>query len=99
MPPKKKRDRDGLHRRPNTPDGIYYFYFRGADGRWRERSTGTRNYSEARDIRDDELRKIRRGEMPSELRDWTLENVAKTWLERQKPRVRPITHAGYRWIL
>jgi hypothetical protein len=27
MPKKAKKDRDGLHRRPNTPDGIYYFYF------------------------------------------------------------------------
>jgi integrase len=99
MTKKAKKDRDGLHRRPNTPAGIYYFYFRGTDGRWRERSTGTRSYSEARQVRDDELKKMRSGEMPSELRDCTFENVAKLWLERQKPRVRPITLAGYEWIL
>jgi len=96
---KTKKDRDGLHRRPNTPSGIYYFYFRGADGRWKERSTGTRNYSIARDIRSSELAKIRKGEMPSELRDWTLDSVAQVWLQQQKSLVLPITFAGYRWIL
>ena len=99
MTKRVKKDRDGLHRRPNTPMGIYYFYFRGSDGRFRERSTGTRIYSEARDLRAAELEKIRKGEMPSELRDWTLENVAKVWLQQQKCLVLPITFSGYRWIL
>src|SRR5258708_7507402 len=99
MSKKMKKDRDGLHRRPNTPSGIYYFYFRGADGLWKERSTGTRNYSIARDLRSAELAKIRKGEMPSELRDWTLETVAQVWLQQQKALVLPITFNGYRWIL
>jgi integrase len=98
MSNKTKKDRDGLHRRPN-PDGIYYFFFRAADGRWRERSTGTRNYSEARLVRSAELEKIRKGELPSELRDCTLGGVAKMWLQQQQPLVLPITLAGYRWIL
>jgi len=46
MTKRAKKDRDGLHRRPNTPVGIYYFYFRGADGRLRERLTGTAIYRE-----------------------------------------------------
>ena len=96
---KTKKDRDGLHRRPNTPNGIYYFYFRGADGKWKERSTGTREYSIARDIRYAELEKIRKGEMPSEKRHWTLETAAQQWLQQQKSLVLPITFAGYRWIL
>jgi len=99
MTKRAKKDRDGLHRRPNSSAGIYFFYFRGADGRLRERSTGTRIYSEARDIRAAELEKIREGEMPSELRDWTLENVAKSWLQQQESLVLPVTFSGYRWIL
>ena len=99
MTKRAKKDRDGLHRRPNSSAGLYYFYFRGADGRLRERSTGTRIYSKARDLRAAELEKIRKGEMPSELRDWTLENVAKSWRQQQESLVLPITFSGYRWIL
>jgi len=99
MTKRAKKDRDGLHRRPNSPAGMYYFYFRGADGRLRERSTGTRIYSQARDLRAAELEKIRKGEMPSELRDWTLENVAKSWRQHQESLVQPVTFSGYRWIL
>jgi integrase len=100
MAKKAKKDRDGLHRRPNIPQGIYYFYYRGTDGRWREKSTGTASYTEAREIRHRELDKIRSGNMPSAFRDWTLEKVAHLWLERQKALVpSAITVAGYHWIL
>src|SRR5215469_16609383 len=100
MTKKAKKDRDGLHRRPNTPEGIYYFYFRGTDGRWREKSTGTSSYADARDTRSCELQKIRDGQMPSEFRGWTLEKVAQVWLQRQKALVSSsVTFSGYRWIL
>lgn len=99
MGKKSKKDRDGLHRRPNTPSGIYYFYYRGTDGRWREKSTGTTSYTEARDIRSRELDKLRSGQMPSQFRDWTLERVAGVWLQRQTSLVSSITVTGYRWIL
>jgi hypothetical protein len=72
-PKKRRKTETDCTAGPTNPAGIYYFYFRRADGRWRERSTGTRKYSEARDIRSAELGKIRKREMPSELRDWTLE--------------------------
>ena len=62
MAKKAKKDRDGLHRRLNTSEGIYYFYYRGTDGRWREKSTGTASYTEARDIRSRELDKIHNGQ-------------------------------------
>jgi hypothetical protein len=100
MARKVKRDRDGLHRRPNLPNGIYYFYYRGNDGRWREKSTGTTSYTEARDIRSREFDKIRNSQMPSQFRDWILEKVAEIWLQRQKALVSaPTTVIGYRWIL
>ena len=49
------KDRDGLHRRPNKLGGIWYFHYRGADGRWHEKSTSTANYGEARQKRITEL--------------------------------------------
>jgi hypothetical protein len=98
MTKRAKKDRDGLHRRPNSSAGIYYFYFRGADGRLRERSTGTRIYSEARDLRAAKLEKIRKGEMPSEFRDWTLENVAMAvclyWMWRKGWNYEQLTKFG-----
>ena len=73
------RDRDGLHRRPNKLGSIWYFYYRGVDGRWHEKSTGTANYSEARQKRLTELEKIRRGELPAEVGKLTMEKAATLW--------------------
>src|SRR5438132_8793149 len=94
-----KKDRDGLHRRPRTANGVWYFYYRASDGHWREKSTGTRNYSQARQIRTSELEKLQRGEVPTELADWTLRNAAELWLEQKRPMVLCVTFAGYHWVL
>ena len=94
-----QRDRDGLHRRPKTAQGIWYFYYRGADGNWHEKSTGTRNYSQARQIRTEALEKLRRGEFPTQLADWTLREAAELWLGQRRSLVLPVTFEGYRWVL
>jgi integrase len=93
------KDRDGLHRRPKGPQGIWYFYYRGLDGNWHEKSSGTRSYSEARQIRTTELEKRQRGEVPSQLADWNLRDASDLWLEQRKYLVLPVTFKGYRWIL
>jgi integrase len=93
------KDKDGLHRRPKGAHGIWYFYYRGADGKWHEKSAGTRNYSEARQVRTAELEKRQRGEIPSHLADWTLSDAAALWLEQRRHIVLPVTFSGYRWIL
>lgn len=94
-----KRDRDGLHRRPKGIHGIWYFYYRGPDGNWHEKSTATRNYSQARQIRMEELERQQRGEFPTQLADWTFLDATALWLEQQRPIVLPVTFAGYRWVL
>lgn len=94
-----QKDRDGLHRRPKTAQGIWYFYYRGTDGKWHEKSTGTRSYSQARQIRGEELEKLRRGELPSQMGEWTLQRAAELWLGQQQSMVLPITSAGYCWVL
>ena len=94
-----RKDRDGLHRRPKAAQGIWYFYYRGADGNWHEKSTGTRNYSQARLIRTEELEKVRRGEFPSEMADCILRDAAELWLGQQRTLVLPVTFSGYHWVL
>ena len=93
------RDRDGLHRRPNKLGSIWYFYDRGADGRWHEKSTGTANYSEARQKRLTELEKIGRGELPAEVGKLTLEKAAALWQEQRLSLILPVTAKGDEWTL
>ncbi len=93
------KDRDGLHRRPNKQGGIWYFHYRGADGRWHEKSTSTANYGEARQKRITELEKIARGELPAELAKWTLEKAAAAWQQERHSLILPVTAKGDEWTL
>ncbi len=95
----RTKDRDGLHRRPNRPGGIWYFHYRGADGRWQEKSTSTANYGEARQKRITELEKISRGELPAELAKWTLEKAAAAWQAERRSLILPVTAKGDEWTL
>ena len=51
---------------------IWYFKFRGADGKYHERSTGTAKKMEARAFRDEALARFRNGQLPTEMAKWTL---------------------------
>ena len=50
IPTNKRRDNDGLHKRR----GIWHYKLKGG-GRWREMSTRTSNYQEARKVRQQAL--------------------------------------------
>ncbi len=75
--PKKRRvkDRDGLHKRR----GIWHYKLK-VSGRWREYSTGTTNYEEAKTIRRNAQVDCDEGRLPSDIAKWPFEKVAQEWL-------------------
>ena len=77
------RGRDRLNKRRN---GILAFRYRDASGEWKEKYCGTKNRKEARDFRDDFLRDLRQGTLPTEMADWRLDEAARWWNEYRKPR-------------
>jgi integrase len=79
----KRRDQDGLHRRPNTPTGTWYFRFKGADGRLHEHSTKTSSFADAREIRNQFLAAIKQFGTPSERATWTFRQAAEFWLKKR----------------
>jgi len=73
----RKKDNDGLHKRR----GIWHFKIREG-GRWKEISTGTRNYQEARKFRTKVLQEQQEGKLPSDMAQWTLAKAGDRWLEK-----------------
>lgn len=73
------RDNDGLHRRR----GIWCFKVR-VGGRWRELSTGTRNYKEARSKRRAMLDAAESGALPSDLAKCPLPKAVQAWLDSRE---------------
>lgn len=71
------RNGSNLHRRGR----IYYYKYVDGNGKRHEKSTGAEKYAEARSIRDLELEKIRRGQLPNEMARWTLEQACRHWME------------------
>lgn len=77
------RGRDGLYKREN---GILAFRYMDAAGTWREKYTGTKNRKQARDVRDDFLKNLRDGTLPTDMADWRLDEAERWWREYRKPR-------------
>ena len=80
------RDKDGLHKRR----GIWHYKLR-IGGRWRERSTRTSSYQEARSIRQKAVEDLREGRLPTERGRWRFEKAASDWLEYRARLVAPQT--------
>ncbi len=73
--PLKARDNDGLHKRR----GIWH-YKRRIGGRWREFSTRTSSYQEARKIRHQAVQDEQNGRLPTDMGKWLFEKAASDWL-------------------
>jgi hypothetical protein len=84
---KRKRDRDGLHPRR----GIWHYKVREG-GRWKEVSTGTRSYLQAKTIRAQRLREIAEGRKLPDLANMSLEKASKLWLAGREKLVARNTH-------
>ena len=76
------RDRDGLHKRR----GIWHYKLK-VEGRWRECSTGERNYREAKRKRQEALQAQQEGRLPSDAARAKLSAVAPRWLDERKKLV------------
>ena len=81
-----RRDNDGLHKRR----GIWHYKLK-IQGRWREYSTGTRNYQDARKKRQQALQAQEEGRLPSDAAKAKLEQAAPKWLEDRRKLVAPQT--------
>jgi integrase len=82
-----RRDTDGLHKRR----GIWHYKLKVA-GRWKEISTGKRNYQEARKLRQQALQDQEAGRLPTDMDKWPFEKAASTWLAGREKMVGPQTH-------
>lgn len=82
-------DNDGLHKRR----GIWHYRLR-IDGRWKELSTRTRNYQEARKARQEAVELHAKGQLPTDLARWPFNKVAEDWLGRRKVMVAPKTYSS-----
>ena len=80
--PTRRRDRDGLHKRRAT----WHFKLK-IEGRWREFSTRTSNYREAKKIRQQAVQAQEDGRLPSDAATAKLEKVAPGWLADRKKLV------------
>ena len=76
------RRKNHLYKRGN----IYTFKFKDEDGRWREKYTGKRGREEAQKFRDDFLRDLSEGALPTEKADWTVEKAATLWVKQHSAR-------------
>jgi integrase len=78
----KPRDKDGLHKRR----GIWHYKLK-IEGRWREFSTRTTNYREAKKIRQQALQAQVENRLPTDMAQQKLEKVAERWLNDRKKLV------------
>jgi integrase len=72
--PRKQADNDGLHRRGD----IWYFNIK-VNGKWREVTTGTRSYQEARTRRHEALEAQKQGRLPGGKGKLRFERAAEMW--------------------
>jgi len=88
---------DGLYRRPKSP--FWYFKLK-ENGGWREVSTKTSHYQEARRVRQKKLDEQENGMLPDfEISRLTFERAAKEYLEAARLRLSPATVAKERFFL
>jgi integrase len=73
-----KQSRNGLYRRGR----VLAFRYQDQDGVWKEKYTGTRDRAEAREFKDDFLRKVSTGTLPTEKSKWTVELAAVNWIRQ-----------------
>jgi integrase len=85
--PSKPRDNDGLHKRR----GIWHFKLK-VGGRWREISTRTSNYQQARKTRQQSIQAQEDGRLPTDLAKWPIEKATPAWLAERAKLVAPQTH-------
>jgi integrase len=92
--PRKPRDNDGLHKRR----GIWHFKLK-VGGRWREVSTRTTNYGQARRKRREALQAQDEGRLPTDQAKWSFEKAAIAWLEGRANHVSNSTRTTERHLL
>jgi integrase len=80
-------DNDGLHKRR----GVWYYRLR-IDGRWKELSTHTRNYQEARRVRQEATELHTKGHLPTDLARAPFDRVSEEWLAARKLTVAARTY-------
>jgi integrase len=73
------RDSDGLHKRR----GIWHYKLK-IDGRWREISTHTNNYQQARRIRQQALQAQEEGRLPIDRGKWVFRKAVEEWLKTRE---------------
>ncbi len=73
------RDRDGLHKRR----GIWHFKIH-VNGKWREISTHTRSYSEAKDARKRSIQSHDAGRLSLDNGKLLFKNAAEVWMASRK---------------
>jgi integrase len=71
------RDGDGLFRRA----GIWCFKYKNPAGIYREKSTGKRKQSDAREYKHDFLEKLRQNQLSTDEARWTLSQALAKWME------------------
>src|SRR4051794_32099481 len=71
------RNGDGLFRR----DGIWYFKYKSQSGLYREKSTGSKKQSEAREYKHGFLEKLRQNQLPADEAKWSLRQALNQWME------------------
>ena len=72
---RRPKDRDGLHKRR----GIWHYRLK-IDGRWREHSTRTGSYEEAKAVKGKAQREQQEGRLPTDVAKWPFEKAAEEWL-------------------
>jgi integrase len=82
------RSRDGLYRRENR---IFAFRYKDADGRWREKYTGTTDRDEAKKVKQEFEADLQSGNLPTEMADWKLSDAEDWWIEFRTQRIAPST--------
>lgn len=75
------RGRDGLYRRGTE---ILHFLYKNQDGRWKEKSTGTRDRKAARDFKKGFLAKLEAGELPTTKSQQTVQTACTLWVEQHR---------------
>jgi len=83
MKQRRGKGRDGLYCREN---GILAFRYKGLDGHWREKYTGTADRQEAIAEKDKFLTNVRQRNLPTSKAKWTVAQAATEWVEQHAAR-------------
>jgi integrase len=72
------RGKDGVYRRQG---GMFAFRYKDKLGCWKEKRCGTDNRDDAREFRDDFLRNLKDGTLPTQKARWTVAQAVAQWIE------------------